>query len=99
MVCDMTLKVLDGEQALAWGAVAAGVKMVSSYPGSPSSRTVEVLISLAKKHEIYVEWSSNEKVAAEMAGCRALVCTRSVGLNVMFDSLMALNLTPINADW
>lgn len=100
----MAMKALNGEQALAFGAVAAGVKLVSSYPGSPSSGAVETLIGLAEKHGIYVEWSSNEKVAAEMAigasmaGRRALVCTKSVGLNVMIDPLMAFNLTPVG-DW
>ena len=98
----MTLKRLNGDQAMAYGALSSGVKLVTSYPGSPSSGTVETLISLAKKFRIYVEWSSNEKVAMEMgigasiAGRRALVCTKSVGLNVMIDPLMALNLTPVN---
>ncbi len=87
---------------MALGALAAGVNLVTSYPGSPSSGTVEFIIGQAEKREIYVEWSSNEKVALEMgigasiAGRRALVCTKSVGLNVMVDPLMALNLTPIN---
>jgi len=98
----MTLKKLNGDQAMAYGALSSGVKLVTSYPGSPSSGTVETLIELAKKHKFYVEWSSNEKVAVEMgigasiAGRRALVCTKSVGLNVMIDPLMALNLTPLN---
>jgi indolepyruvate ferredoxin oxidoreductase alpha subunit len=98
----MTAKTLNGDEALAYGALACGVKLVAGYPGSPSSGTVEVLIPLAKRYGFYVEWSSNERVALEMgigasiAGCRALVCTKSVGLNVMADPLMALNLTPLN---
>jgi indolepyruvate ferredoxin oxidoreductase alpha subunit len=98
----MANQTLNGDQAMAFGALASGVKLVTSYPGSPSSGTVETLIGLAEKHDIYVEWSSNEKVAVEMgigasiAGRRALVCTKSVGLNVMIDPLMALNLTPVN---
>ncbi|MFQ6109077.1 MAG: hypothetical protein ACE5L7_05945, partial [Candidatus Aminicenantales bacterium] len=101
----MTLKRLNGDQAMAFGALSSGVKLVTSYPGTPSSGTVETLISLAKKHKFYVEWSSNEKVAMEMgigasiAGRRVLVCTKSVGLNAMVDPLMALNLTPINGGW
>ncbi|HUS85915.1 MAG TPA: thiamine pyrophosphate-dependent enzyme [Bacteroidales bacterium] len=97
----MALTELNGDQAFAWGALACGVKLVTSYPGSPSSGTVEELIKLAGKHDIYVEWSTNEKVAMEVgigasiAGCRALVCTKSVGMNVMIDPLMALNLTPV----
>ena len=98
----MSLKRLNGDQAMAYGALTSGVKLVTSYPGSPSSGTVEMLIELAKELNLYVEWSSNEKVAIEMgigasiAGWRALVCTKSVGLNVMVDPLMALNLTPVN---
>ncbi len=95
-------KMLNGDQAFAYGALSCGVKMVTGYPGSPSSGAVETLIGLAKKHNIYVEWSSNERVALEMgigasiAGRRALVCTKSVGFNVMIDPLMALNLTPVH---
>jgi len=98
----MSLKTLNGDQAMAFGALSSGIKLVTSYPGSPSSGTVETLISLAKKHKIYAEWSSNEKVAMEMgigasiAGRRALVCTKSVGLNSMIDPLMVLNLTPVH---
>lgn len=87
---------------MAFGALAGGIKLVTGYPGSPSSGTVEQLISLANDHNVYVEWSSNEKVAVELAigasiaGCRVLVCVKSVGMNVMIDPLMALNLTPVN---
>ena len=96
-------KILNGDQALAFGALAAGVKLVSSYPGSPSSGTVETLIEFAKEHNFHVEWSSNEKVAIEMgigasiAGRRAMVCAKSVGMNLMVDPLMVLNLTPVRA--
>ena len=92
---------LTGDQALAHGALASGVKLVASYPGSPGTGTVETLIELAREHDIYVEWSSNEKVAIEMgigasiSGRRALVCAKSVGMNLMIDPLMALNLTPV----
>jgi len=94
-------QLLNGDQALAYGALASGVKLVASYPGSPSSGTVETLIDFAQEHDFYVEWSSNEKVAIEMgigasiAGRRALVCAKSVGMNLMIDPLMALNLTPL----
>jgi len=93
---------LNGDQAFAFGALDSGVKLVTSYPGSPSSGTVESLIKHAKHRDFYVEWSSNEKVSMEMgigasiAGRRALVCTKSVGLNAMIDPLMALNLTPVH---
>jgi indolepyruvate ferredoxin oxidoreductase alpha subunit len=98
----MTKKGLNGDQAMAYGALSSGIKLVTSYPGSPSSGTVEALIGLMDKDNIYVEWSSNEKVALEMgigasiAGQRALVCTKSVGMNAMIDPIMALNLTPVH---
>jgi indolepyruvate ferredoxin oxidoreductase, alpha subunit len=98
----MPERVVNGDEALAFGALVAGVRLVASYPGSPSSGTVEALTGLAERHGVYVEWSSNEKVAAEMAigasiaGRRALVCAKSVGMNAMLDPLMTLNLTPIH---
>jgi indolepyruvate ferredoxin oxidoreductase alpha subunit len=61
------------------------------------------MIAAAREHDIQVEWSSNERVALEVgigvsiAGRRSLVCTKSVGMNVMLDPLMALNLTPLYA--
>lgn len=93
---------INGDQAFAYGAIAAGISMVTSYPGSPSTGTVERIIQQAREYNIYVEWSSNERVALEMAvgasiaGRRALVCAKSVGMNVMLDTLMALNLTPLH---
>jgi indolepyruvate ferredoxin oxidoreductase alpha subunit len=93
---------LSGGEALAYGALAAGIRLVASYPGSPSSEVVETLIRLAAGRGLQVEWASNERVALEtgvgvsIAGRRALVCTKSVGMNVMLDTLMALNLTPIH---
>lgn len=98
----MIQKMINGDVALAYGALSSGIKLVTSYPGSPSSGTVETLIEMSEKHDVYVEWSSNEKVAMEMgigasiAGRRALVCVKSVGMNAMIDPLMALNLTPVN---
>jgi indolepyruvate ferredoxin oxidoreductase alpha subunit len=100
-VAEKKVRPLNGDQAMAYGTLDSGVKLVASYPGSPSSGTMETLIELAKEHEIYVEWSSNEKVAIEMgigasiAGRRALICAKSVGMNLMIDPLMALNLTPL----
>jgi indolepyruvate ferredoxin oxidoreductase, alpha subunit len=98
----MPLRTVTSAQALAHAALVAGVKVVTSYPGSPSSETVADLIDLAGPHGVHVEWSSNEKVAMEIgigasiAGRRALVGTKSVGMNVMIDPLMALNLTPVH---
>jgi indolepyruvate ferredoxin oxidoreductase alpha subunit len=98
----MPLQTVTSAHALAHGALVSGVKVVTSYPGSPSSETVAALIDLAERHGLHVEWSSNEKVAMEIgigasiAGRRALVGTKSVGMNVMIDPLMALNLTPVH---
>ncbi len=48
----MATKTLNGDQAMAYGALVGGVKLVTSYPGSPSSGAVETLIPLAKEHNI-----------------------------------------------
>jgi indolepyruvate ferredoxin oxidoreductase alpha subunit len=98
----MPERIVNGDEAMAYGALAAGVKLVTGYPGSPSSGTVEALIGLAQVHELDIEWSSNEKVAMELAigasiaGRRALVCVKSVGMNAMLDPLMVLNITPVH---
>lgn len=84
-----------GNEAIALGAIAAGVNLVSGYPGTPST---EVLETIAKKRtaDIYVEWSINEKAAMEVAagasyaGARVMVTMKQVGLNVASDPLMCL---------
>ena len=88
-------KFLMGNEAIALGAVAAGVNLVSGYPGTPST---EVLETIAKVNDgsIYVEWSVNEKAGLEVAagaaysGARTLVTMKQVGLNVASDPLMSL---------
>ena len=98
-------RIFTGGQALAYGAARAGVGCVTGYPGSPSSATMAALIELRKAgagDRCHLEWSANERVALEVAigaslgGRRSLVCTKSVGMNVMVDPLMALNLTPLS---
>ena len=97
---------ITGGQALAFGAARAGVGCITGYPGSPSTATVATLVELLRGGEgagCHLEWSANERVALEVAigaclgGRRSLVCTKSVGMNVMVDPLMALNLTPLSA--
>ena len=86
---------LMGNEAIAIGALAAGVNYVAGYPGTPST---EVLETVAKRNpgSVYVEWSVNEKAAMEAAagaayaGARALVTMKQVGLNVAADPLMSL---------
>ena len=87
---------LMGNEAMAVGALAAGVNVVAGYPGTPST---EVLETVAKRRGegVYVEWSVNEKAALEVAagaayaGARALVTMKQVGLNVASDPLMSLS--------
>jgi len=84
----MTKRIMLGNEAFARGAWEAGVKVVSSYPGTPSTEVTE---SAAKYDEIYVEWAPNEKVGVEVAmgasvgGVSSLSCMKHVGLNVAAD--------------
>ena len=86
---------LMGNEAIAMGAVAAGVNLVSGYPGTPSSEVLET-VSKHRPESTYVEWSVNEKSALEVAagaaytGARSLVTMKQVGLNVASDPLMSL---------
>jgi indolepyruvate ferredoxin oxidoreductase alpha subunit len=88
---------ITGSQALAVGAIEAGVQFVTGYPGSPSTSVVDALLRLASDR-LRIEWAINEKSAfdaalgASLAGIRSLLCLKSVGLNVAFDSLMVSNL-------
>ena len=87
---------LMGNEAIALGAIAAGVNLVCGYPGTPST---EVLETVAKRRpgNVYVEWSVNEKTAMEIAGgaaysgARALVTMKQMGLNVASDPFMCLS--------
>ena len=86
---------LMGNEAIALGALAAGVQVVAGYPGTPST---EVLETVARRSPggVYVEWSVNEKAGLEVAagaayaGARSLVTMKQVGLNVASDPLMSL---------
>lgn len=90
------MELLMGNEAVAMGALAAGVSVVTGYPGTPST---EVLETVAKRNPgfVHVEWSVNEKVAMEVAagaaycGARVMVTMKQVGLNVASDPLMSLN--------
>ncbi len=84
-----------GNGAIALGALAAGVNVVSGYPGTPSSEIIETVSRYAGEG-VHVEWSVNEKAALEVAagaaysGARTLVTMKQVGLNVASDPLMSL---------
>lgn len=86
---------LMGNEAVARGAVEAGISFASAYPGTPSTEIVETLARYANVLGIHVEWSTNEKVAFEaaygaaMSGVRALTCMKHVGLNVAADPFMS----------
>jgi indolepyruvate ferredoxin oxidoreductase alpha subunit len=93
-----TLQLLSGNEALALGAYHSGVQVASAYPGTPST---EILENLARFKDIYAEWSTNEKVAMEVAmgasyaGARAMVSMKHVGLNVASDPFMAASYTGV----
>ena len=86
-----------GNEAIARGAIEAGVQVAAAYPGTPSSEILETLAGVAKELEMYVEWSVNEKVAFEVAlaasicGVRAMASMKHVGVNVAHDSLITAN--------
>ncbi len=92
-------KLMIGNEAVARGAFEAGVNVVSSYPGTPSTEITEFL---AKFDGIHVEWAPNEKVAAEVstgasiAGGRTLCAMKHVGLNVAADPLFTISYTGVN---
>ena len=99
----MTLQKIDGNRALAWGAIEAGVSLVTGYPGSPTTGTFQALAESAHEFGHLAEWCLNERMALDIAagasqgGKRALVCLKSVGMNVALDTLMTLNLTGVHA--
>ncbi|MEA3253932.1 MAG: thiamine pyrophosphate-dependent enzyme [Chloroflexota bacterium] len=90
---------LQGNVAIARGALEGGAQVCAGYPGTPSSEIIGTLAGVAKELGIHVEWSINEKVAAEVAaaaaftGLRSLAAMKNAGLNVAMDFLMHLNLS------
>lgn len=88
-----------GNAAIARGAYEAGVRVVSAYPGTPST---EVSECIAAYDEVYAEWAPNEKVAFEVAvgasfaGARSMVCMKHVGVNVAADPMFTAAYTGVN---
>lgn len=88
-----------GNEAIAWAALESGVNYAAGYPGTPSSEIVQELAKHADKLNLYVEWSINEKVAAEgaaaaaVAGLYSLAAMKNAGLSVGLDFLTHLSLT------
>lgn len=91
-------KMMLGNEAAARGLYEAGVRVISSYPGTPSTEITEYA---AKYDEMYCEWAPNEKVAAEVAfgaslrGARSACAMKHVGLNVAADPLFTLSYTGV----
>ncbi|MGN1096275.1 MAG: thiamine pyrophosphate-dependent enzyme, partial [Christensenellales bacterium] len=93
------MKLMLGNEAIARGAYEAGVKVVSAYPGTPSTEVTE---NIARYDEVYAEWAPNEKVAFEVAigasyaGVRSMVCMKHVGVNVAADPMFTAAYTGVN---
>ena len=96
----MARKIMLGNEAFARGAWEAGVRVASSYPGTPSTEVTETLSKCGD--EIHVEWAPNEKVRVEVAfgasvgGARALSCMKHVGLNVAADPFFTAAYNGVN---
>ena len=92
-------RLMIGNEAVARGLYEAGVSVVSSYPGTPSTEITEFV---AKYPEVYAEWAANEKVAMEVAigaavsGARSFCAMKHVGLNVAADPLFTVSYTGVN---
>ena len=90
-----------GNQAVARGLYEAGVSVISSYPGTPSTEITE-FSSKYPEDEMYCEWAPNEKVACEVAigasiaGARSFCAMKHVGLNVAADPLFTASYTGVN---
>ncbi len=99
----MNKEILLGDEAVALGAIHAGLTAAYSYPGTPASEIMEYLIKVSRESRGFIaSWSVNEKVAYEEAlgvsfvGRRALVSMKHVGLNVAADPFMSSSLTGAN---
>ncbi len=97
-------KLLLGDEAIALGAIDAGLSGVYAYPGTPSTEITEYIQgnTLAKERGIHSRWCTNEKTAMEAAlgmsfmGKRALVCMKHVGMNVCADPFVNSAMTGVN---
>ena len=94
-----TKMLLVGNEAIARGALEAGISVAAAYPGTPATEIMENLSKAGKTHKLYVEWSANEKVAMEVAaagsyaGLRSLTAMKQCGVNVAADFLVHLALS------
>ncbi len=87
---------LLGNEAISRGAVEAGVAVATTYPGTPSSEISLNLFQIARETDLYFEYSTNEKIALEVAaaaanaGVRSMCIMKHVGMNVAADAMMTL---------
>ena len=94
---------LLGNEAIARGALEAGVAVAATYPGTPSSEISANFFQIARESSLYFEYSTNEKVALEVAaaaansGVRSMAIMKHVGLNVAADALMTLAYVGVKA--
>jgi len=94
---------LLGNEAIVRGAIEAGIGVATSYPGTPSSEIPDNFFAMFKEAGFYFEYSTNEKVALEVAagaaisGVRSIVSMKHVGMNVASDSLMTMAYLGVNA--
>jgi indolepyruvate ferredoxin oxidoreductase alpha subunit len=94
---------LLGNEAIARGAIEAGVAFTSTYPGTPSSEISLQFFQTSQESDLYFEYSTNEKVAMEVAaaaansGIRSMCVMKHVGLNVAADALMTLAYVGVKA--
>jgi len=93
---------LLGNEAIARGAIEAGLALATAYPGTPSSEVALAFYQIHQETDLYFEYSVNEKVALEVAagaavsGLRSMVTMKHVGVNVAADALMTLAYTGVN---
>ena len=97
-------QLLLGDEAIALGAIHAGISGVYAYPGTPSTEITEYIqrSPLARERNLHSRWCTNEKTAMEAAlgmsfmGKRALVCMKHVGMNVCADPFVNSGMTGVN---
>ncbi|OGP50409.1 MAG: indolepyruvate ferredoxin oxidoreductase subunit alpha [Deltaproteobacteria bacterium RBG_13_43_22] len=95
-------RLLLGNEAIARGAIEGGLAFATAYPGTPSSEVALNFFQIKQETDLYFEYSTNEKVALEVAagaavsGLRTMVTMKHVGMNVAADPLMTLAYTGVN---
>ena len=93
----MSKEYVMGNQAIALGAIAAGVNVACGYPGTPSSEIIETIAKKNKDKAIHVEWSINEKAAnavKEIAKARKLLVVFDESQALYFDESAIVDITP-----